>query len=55
MKSQRGSGGGALLLPSALVGGTWSTPCPGSFTGKKILGTHYTGGWIGLRAGLDGC
>jgi len=21
----------------------------------KILGTNYTGGWLGPRAGLDGC
>jgi hypothetical protein len=22
---------------------------------EKILGTHCTGGWVGARAGLDGC
>jgi len=32
-----------------------STPRPGNlFLGKEIV-THFTGGWVGPRAGLDGC
>ena len=30
-----------------------SKPWP-HFTPKKRPGTHYTGGWVGSRAGLDG-
>jgi hypothetical protein len=36
-------------LTSALVGGEWSTSRPGRFT----PGTHWIGGWLDLRAGLD--
>ena len=31
-----------------------STPRP-HFTPGRIPGTHFTGGWVGLRAGLDRC
>jgi hypothetical protein len=41
-------------LTSALVGGEWSTSRPGRFTpGERAPGTHWTGGWVDLRAGLD--
>jgi hypothetical protein len=36
-------------------GGGWSTPRPGRFSPGKTPGTHCTGGWVGLGAGLDGC
>ena len=55
MKTQRGSGSIALtnLDPGARWGG-WSLPCSSPFVppGKR-LGTHCTGGWVGLRASLD--
>jgi hypothetical protein len=40
---------------SALDGGEWSASRPGrAFTpGESTPGTHSTGGWVGLRAGLD--
>jgi len=33
----------------------WSTPSPGSFTQQEIPATHCAVGWVGPRAGLDGC
>jgi hypothetical protein len=42
------------FFTSALVGGEWSTSRPGRFTpGERAPGTHWIGGWVGLRAGLD--
>jgi hypothetical protein len=43
------------FLNSALDGGEWSASRPGSFNlGKRAsFGTHYMGGWVGPRAGLD--
>jgi hypothetical protein len=40
---------------SALDGSEWSASRPGrAFTpGERTPGTHCTGGWVGLRAGLD--
>jgi hypothetical protein len=40
---------------SALDGGEWSASRPGrAFTpGEWTPGTHWTGGWVGPRAGLD--
>jgi hypothetical protein len=41
-------------LTSALAGGQWSASRPGSFTpGERYPGTHWIGGWVGRRAGLD--
>jgi hypothetical protein len=43
-----------VFLTSALVGGEWSASRPGRFTPGKIAQcTHWIGGWMGLRAGLD--
>jgi hypothetical protein len=43
-----------IFLTSALVGGESSASRPGRFThGERAPGTHYTGGWVGPRAGLD--
>ena len=44
-----------LSLTSALDMGGWSTPRPGRFTAGKGPGTNCTGGWVGPRAGMDGC
>jgi len=43
-----------LSLTSMLDGDGWSTPRPGRFTPWERPGTHLAGGWVGLRAGLDG-
>jgi hypothetical protein len=41
-------------LTSALVGGEWSASRPGHFTpGERAPGTHWKGGWVGPRTGLD--
>jgi hypothetical protein len=43
-----------IFLTSALVGGEWSTSRSGRFTpGERAPGTHWIGGWVDLRAGLD--
>jgi len=31
-----------------------SAPRPGSFHPQERHGTHFTGGWVGPRAGLEG-
>jgi hypothetical protein len=50
-----GSGGIALpFLTLALDGGEWSVSRPRRFTlEKNATGTHWIGGWVGPRAGLD--
>jgi hypothetical protein len=41
-------------LTLALVGGEWSVSCTGCFTPReRAPGTHWIGGWVGLRAILD--
>jgi hypothetical protein len=41
-----------VFLTSALVAGEWSRL--GRFTlGERAPGTHWIGGWVGPRAGLD--
>jgi hypothetical protein len=44
-----------LFLTSALDGGEWSASSPGRALppGKEPPGTHWIGGWVGLKAGLD--
>jgi hypothetical protein len=37
------------FLTSALDGGEWSVSRPG----ERTPGTHWKGGWVGPRAGLD--
>jgi hypothetical protein len=42
------------FLASALVRGEWSASRPCCFTpGERALGTHWIGGWVGPRIGLD--
>jgi hypothetical protein len=41
-----------LFLTSALAGGEWSGPRPCRFSPRE-RGTHWIGGWVGHRAGLD--
>jgi hypothetical protein len=43
-----------IFLTAALAGGEWSASLPGRFTpGERAPGTHWIGGWVGPRAGLD--
>jgi hypothetical protein len=43
-----------IFLTSALVGGEWSASRHGRFTpGEIAAGTHWLGGWVDPRAGLD--
>jgi hypothetical protein len=43
-----------VFLTSALVGGEWSASRPWRFTpGERAPSTHWIGGWVDLRAGLD--
>jgi hypothetical protein len=43
-----------IFLTSALVGGDWSASRPGRLTPGEIApGTHWIGGWVGSRDGLD--
>jgi hypothetical protein len=43
-----------IFLSSALVGGEWSASHPGRFIpGERATGTHWIGGWMGPRVGLD--
>jgi hypothetical protein len=50
----RASGNPFSNVQCALVGGEWSTSRPGRFTpGERAPGTHWIGGWVDLRAGLD--
>jgi hypothetical protein len=51
-----GSGGIAPpFLISAPDGDEWSAPRPCRFTsGEGTHGTHWIGGWVGLRVGLEG-
>jgi hypothetical protein len=42
------------VLTSALDGGEWPASRPDRFaTGEMFLGTHWIGGWVVPRAGLD--
>jgi hypothetical protein len=43
-----------IFLTSALAGGEWSASRPCRFTsGERVPNTHWTGGWVGPRTGLD--
>jgi hypothetical protein len=43
-----------IFLTSALAGGQWSASGPCRFTpDEKAPGTHWIGGWVDSRAGLD--
>jgi hypothetical protein len=43
-----------IFLTSALDGGEWSASHPGRFTPRETNhGTHWIGGWVGPRTGLD--
>jgi hypothetical protein len=46
---------GEVFLASALVGDGWSDSRHGLFTLRKSApGTHWIGGWVDPRTGLDG-
>jgi hypothetical protein len=43
-----------IFLTSALAGDDWSASRPGRFTPRdRAPGTHWIGGWVGSKAGLD--
>jgi hypothetical protein len=43
-----------IFLTSALVVGEWAASHPDRVTpGERATGTHWIGGWVGPRAGLD--
>jgi hypothetical protein len=43
-----------IFLTLALVGGEWPASCPSPFTaGERAPCTHWIGGWVGPRAGLE--
>jgi hypothetical protein len=43
-----------IFLTSALAGGEWSASRPGRFTpGGRAPCTHWIGGWVDPRAGLE--
>jgi hypothetical protein len=43
-----------IFLTSTLAGGVWSTSRPGRFaTGERAPGTHWIGGWMNPRTGMD--
>jgi hypothetical protein len=43
-----------IFLTSALVGDEWSASRNGHFTpGEIVPGTHWIGGWVDPRVGLD--
>jgi hypothetical protein len=43
-----------VFLTSTLLGGEWSDSRPDRFTpGESAPGTHWIGGWVGARAGLE--
>jgi hypothetical protein len=43
-----------VFLTLALVGGEWSASHLGRFApGERTPGTHWVGGWVGPRIGLD--
>jgi len=41
-------------MTAALEGVEWSAAIPGSIYPRERTGTHFTRGWVGPRAGLDG-
>jgi hypothetical protein len=43
-----------IFLTSALVGGDWSASRPSRFTpGERAPGTHWKGGWLSPKTGLE--
>jgi hypothetical protein len=43
-----------IFLTSTLAGDEWSASRPGRFTpGERAHGTHWIGGWVDPRTGLD--
>jgi len=49
-----GPEGGYSSMAAALVGYEWSAARPGRTLPRERPGTHFTGGWVGPRAGLKG-
>jgi hypothetical protein len=43
-----------FLRRDTLEGGEWSAARPGRTLPRERPDTHFTGGWVGPRTGLDG-
>jgi len=43
-----------LFHDRGIKGGEWSAARPGRTLSRERPGTHFTGGWVDPRAGLDG-
>jgi len=41
-------------MTSAIEAGEWSAARSGALYPRERPGTHFTGGWVGPRGGLDG-
>ena len=41
-------------MTAALEGAEWSATRPGHILPRERPGTHFTRGWVGPKAGLDG-
>jgi hypothetical protein len=54
-KAQRGSRGIPLLFSLGTGWGLVVNATPRPLYPRESPGTHCTGGWVGPRAGLDGC
>jgi hypothetical protein len=54
-KVQRRGYSSTLSLTSGLDKGGWSAPCTRRFTHWRETDTHCVGGWVGPKAGLNGC
>ena len=53
MAQKVGRGIALLFMTAALEGGEWSAARPGRTLPPERPGTHFAGGWVGPRAGLD--
>lgn len=44
-----------LLYPQHWMGMGSQRHVPAALQLRKRIGTHFMGGWVGSRAGMDGC
>ena len=54
MAQRVGRGIALLFHDRSTRSGEWSAARPGRTLPQERPGTHFTGGWVGPRAGLDG-
>jgi hypothetical protein len=54
MKAYGGVDAYIHIFLTSVLGGQWSDSCSGRFTpGERAPGTHWIGGWVGHRTGLE--